>query len=74
MALKLDTLRGGLYLESSFGVSVALVVASELPDNDCLVSGGGKDHVGIFRRGSQCSYPAIVAWQFSKGTRKKLLP
>ena len=61
VALKLDQLRWALYLESSFWVSVVLLVAGELPDNYCLVSGGGKDHVGIFRRGSQCCDPAIVA-------------
>jgi len=52
-------------LESLLWVSVALFVAGELPDNDCLVPGRGKDHVWIFRGRGQCSDPAIVALESS---------
>ena len=60
----------GQYLESFLWVAVVLVVTGKLPDNEGLVSGGGKNHVGIFRGGSQCRDPAIVTWQLASVDRE----
>lgn len=36
----------GVTLEASLGVAVGLVVASQVPDNQSLVTTGGQQHVG----------------------------
>ena len=59
------------YFESFLWVAVVLVVAGELPDNNGFVSGGGKDHVGIFRRRSQCCDPAIVTCNKHKEVKER---
>jgi hypothetical protein len=51
------------YLESFLGDSVTLIIAGKVPDNDGLVPGRREYHIGVFRRGSQSSDPAIVTYR-----------
>lgn len=55
-----DDIRWG-YFEGFLRISVVLLIAVELPDDDCLVTRGREDHIWIFRRRCQGRDPAIVA-------------
>jgi hypothetical protein len=52
---------GVSHFEGLLWVSVVLVVAGELPDNDCPVSGGRENHVRVFGRRCQRRDPTIVS-------------
>jgi hypothetical protein len=36
----------GMTVQASLGVSVGRLVASQVPDDESLVTGGGEEHVG----------------------------
>jgi hypothetical protein len=47
-------------LEAALGVTVGLLVAGKVPDDQGLVATAREQHVGVLQRGSQGSNPAIV--------------
>ena len=51
----------GMAVKRSLGVSVRALVASQVPDDQRLVAGTRKEHVGVLERGRKGSDPSCVA-------------
>ena len=50
-------------MENLLRITVGLVFAGELPNDNCFVAGSGEDHVRVFRRRSDGGDPSLVACQ-----------
>lgn len=47
-------------METSFGISVILVISRKVPYDQCLITAAGEKHVGVFEAGCKRSHPRAI--------------